>query len=271
MKSIFKISLLIIVLLPLQSRAGWLITGRYIDREGNTIMKRYFIQDNEVKVEKYNLIYSCNLKTGNIILVDPVKLVYVKTTFTAYYEKMKAIKLRRLNELLALIPEEQKKEYESMYTAQVEQQLILPVLTYDSLIISQLPDSVKLLGRKTKKFVISDNGLKKEEFFYTNEVNIAPDMDFSTFMRFVYLLEPEDKTIKYQASGKYKELMKNGYVLRRFIFEEGYKSEWQVNNIEQKNIPAYEFMTPALCKELTLDKWLSSRKEVDDNYYDDYE
>jgi hypothetical protein len=61
------------------SKAGWVITGRYIDREGKTIFKRYFIQDNDVKVEQFNLIYSINLKTESIILVDPENLVFVIT------------------------------------------------------------------------------------------------------------------------------------------------------------------------------------------------
>jgi len=271
MKSFIRFTLFLAVFLPFQTMAGWIITGRYIDREGNTIFKRYFIQNNEIKVERYNLIYSCNLKTESIILVDPVNLVYVKTNLKEYVSKMKAIKMNRLNELLALIPEDQRNEYEQKYKAEVEREIILPVYEGDSLVIKQLADTVKLLGHQTSRFNISENGRKREEFFFTDEVNISADIDFNTFLQYVYLLENEDKTVRYLASEKYTAMVKSGLVLRRFIFEDGYRSEWQVNLVEQKKIPAYEFGTPELCKELTLDKWLNRQKDIDENYYDDYE
>jgi hypothetical protein len=251
--------------------AGWLINGRYIDTEGNTILKRYFIQDNIVKMEQYNLLYICNLKTESIIIVDPVNLLYTRTNFNAYSSKLRQIKLNRLNELLALIPDEQKIEYEKKYREQVEQDIILPDFKDDLLSIKQLPDTVKLLGYKTSKYTIYDDGQKKEEFFFTPEVNISVDLDLKTFLEYVYLLEPDDHTVKYMNSDSYLGTVKNGFVTRRFIYEAGYRTEWQVNKIDKKNIPAYEFGAPDLCKELTLDKWLSRKSAVDDNYYDDYE
>jgi hypothetical protein len=271
MKSFLLFTFFLALFLPFQSNAGWLITGRFIDREGNTIMKRYFIQNSEVKVERYNLIYTCNLKTENIIIVDPVNLVFVKTNLKDYSDKMKQIKLQRLSELLALIPEGQRNDYEKAYKAQVEDAVILPLYDGDSLAIKQLADTVKFLQHQTLKFAVSENGRKKEEFFFTNEVDISVDLNMNSFLRYVYLLEPEDKTIRYLNSESYLDLVKNGLVLRRFIFEDGYRSEWQVNQIEQKKIPEYEFGTPELCKELTLDKWLVRQKETDDKYYDDYE
>jgi hypothetical protein len=271
MKYLIRIAFFLMLILPFQSHAGWLINGRFIDREGNTIMKRYFIEDNVIKVEQYNLLYICNLKTESIIIVDPVNLVYTKTSLSAYIAKMRQIKMNRLNDLLALIPADQKKNYEDRYRAQAEQDIILPAFNDDSLQITKLPDSVKLLGYPTLKFNIYDTGRKKEEFFMTPEVNISADLDMKTFLKYVYLLEPDDHTVKYMTSAKYLETVKNGFVTRRFMFEDGYRTEWQVNKIDKKDIPAYEFGAPDLCKEVTLDKWLNRKSNVDENYYDDYE
>ncbi len=271
MKSILLFTFLVVILLPFQSYAGWLITGRIIDREGNTIMKRYFIQNDEIKVEQYNLIYSCNLKTENIILVDPENLIYVKTNLKAYKAKVKELKLKRLNELLSLIPESQRTEYEKIYKVQMDQEVNLPEYKGDSLTIKATGDTVKLVGHKALKCIVSENGRKREELFYTNEVDISADLNMNVFLNYVYLLEPEDKTVVYRISDTYSDLVKNGLVLRRFIFEDGYRSEWQVNNIEEKNIAGYEFGIPDLCKEVTLDKWLTKEKDSDDKYYDDYE
>jgi hypothetical protein len=203
--------------------------------------------------------------------VDPEKLVFVKTNLASYTSKLKELKMSRLQELLALIPDDQKPEYEKKYREQVENALILPSYRSDTLILKQLADTAKLLNHKTFKYQFTENGRKKEEFFFTNEVNISSDLDMNTFLSYMYLLEPEDKTILYRASGTYSELVKNGLVLRRFIFEDGFRTEWQVNKIEEKNIPVYEFGIPVLCKELTLDNWLSRKKDSDDKFYDDYE
>jgi hypothetical protein len=271
MKYLVRIAFVCILLLPFQSSAGWLINGRFIDREGNTILKRYFIQDNIVKVEQYNLLYICNLKTENILIVDPINLVYTRTTLSDYISKMKQIKLNRINELLVLIPDDQKKEYENKYRTQVEKEIVLPMYNDDSLRITLLNDTLKFLGYKTAKFNISDNGRKKEEFLFTPEVDISTDLDMAAFLKYVYLLEPDDHTVKYMNSGKYLGTIKNGFVTRRFIFEDGYRTEWQANKIDKKDIPLYEFGAPDLCKELSLDKWLTRKSVPDENYYDDYE
>jgi hypothetical protein len=271
MKSLSRPALLLILLLPLHLSAGWIITGRYIDRDGKTVMKRYFIQDDQIKVERFNLIYSCNLKTGAIVIVDPEKLIYVKTSLTAYTEKLTGLKMERLRELLSLIPESEKAGYKRLYEAQTRKELILAAGDGDSLSIVPLADTATLLGHKTVKYNILENGLKKEELFYTDEVDISAAADMNAFLQYVYLLEPEDKTLSYVASKKYTGKFKNGLVIRRFMFSEGYRTEWQVNKIQQKDIPAYEFGVPDLCKELPLDKWLARQNDTDDQYYDDYE
>ena len=181
------------------AQAGWLINGRFIDREGNTILKRYFIQDNVVKVETYNLIYICNLKTESIILVDPVNLIYTRTTLSEYRIHMRELKLERLSKLLALIPDDKKKEYDSLYRAQIEQQIILTENSGDSLEISIISENEKLLGHKAVKYKITENGRKKEEFLFTSEINISDQLDMNAFLQYAYLFEPDDNTIKYMA------------------------------------------------------------------------
>jgi hypothetical protein len=271
MKSFQHLAFFLLLLAPFYSSAGWLITGRYIDREGNTILKRYFIQNNEVKVERYNLIYTCNLKTGSIILVDPEKLVYTKTSIDAYRNKMREIKMSRLNELLNLMTEAERAEYEKNYRKQVEDELFLPPYADDSLVMTKVSDTVKLLGHRTERLRVEEFGKLKEELFYSKDINMSADIDLGLFLQYVYLIEPEDKTVKYRASKKYMDKVKNGLVIRRFLNEDGYRTEWQVNNYEQKNIPAYEFATPAMCKLISLDKWLSRGEQTSEKYYDDYE
>jgi len=267
----FRLIKVFILLLPLNLSAGWVITGRYIDRDGRTILKRYFIQDDMIKVERYNLIYTCNLNTGSIILVDPENLVFTKTNLNELTSKVLEINNVRLEKLFNVIPEDQKAVYEELYTVQTAASVALPVDNGDSLSITLVQDSIKMLGHSTLKYLIMKSGRKKEEFFFTPEVDVSGDLNLSEFLHYQYLIEPEDKTIEYLSAAKYLDLVKNGLVVRRFIYQDGFRSEWQVNNIENKSIPEYELGNPALCKEVTLEKWLSRTKTNDDKKYDDYE
>jgi hypothetical protein len=271
MRNFFRIAIVLLIFLPYPSQAGWEITGRYIDSDGNIFFKRYFIEDNIVKVERYNLIYVCNLRTEDIIIVDPIDLLYAKTTLSAYRNKVRESKTAVINELLEVIPDGQKKQYESLFRLKTEQELILKSISNDSLSIRQMNDSAKLLGYRASNFIVTAKGRKLEEFYFTRELDISSEFDLKSFLQYVYLLEPEDNTVKYIASEQYFEIIKKGFVLRRFIFENGYRSEWQVNLVEQKSIPAYEFGIPDLCKEVSLDKWFDRKNQAEEKIYDDYE
>jgi hypothetical protein len=271
MKPFGLFTLLLIILLPFYSMAGWIITGRTVDDDGITVLKRYFIDNNHVKVERYNLIYSCNLKTGEIILVDPENLVYCKTSLLAYTQKMRDIKLSRLADLLTLLPEDQRSEYEKTFKAQVEKDVNLPESKGDSLVFNKLADTLTMLGHHVNKYELTENGKKREDIFFTNEVDITADIDIKTFLKYAYLIEPEDKTIRYMATNKYLDFITKGLIVRKFVWDGGPPLDVQVNLIEHKNIPDYEFGIPDLCKSVTLDKWLTRSKDIDDKYYDDYE
>ncbi len=272
MKLISRFAFLLLFLLPFKLMAGWLITGRIIDQEGNTILKRYFIENNQVKVERYNLIYSVNLKTGSIILVDPENLVFVRTSLKAYTDKIREIKMKHLIELLKVIPADQKVESEKLLKAQLENDLVLNSYKGDSLTLTKMPETVELLDLVTEKFRVEESGKLREEFFFSKEVNLSADFNLGVFLQYVHLLEPEDNTVNYRFSKLYMDKVEKGLVIRRFMTSpEGFRTEWQVNNYEKKTIPAYEFGAPAMCKELTLDKWLARTKQPDDKYYDDYE
>lgn len=260
-----------LVLMPSNVVAGWVITGRFIDTEGNTVLKKYYIEGADIKVERYNLIYSFNTENEQIIIVDPENLLFVKTDFISYSAKLKEIKLRNLSELLSIVPQNQKDSLASAYKALINERFKLNRSPIDGLTIGLISDSLKFLGYPCSKYTISVNGLRKEELVFTQQINVFDESDFHKFLEFVFLIEPEDETVRYQTTEIFSQTFGSGTVLRRFMFNGGYRTEWQVNLIEKKKIPFYEFTTPDLCKELTLDKWLARKQSALEIQYDDYE
>lgn len=270
MKKYIFLTFILLCFFPVYLMAGWIVTGRYVDSEGKTTMRRYFIEGNQIKFEQYNLIYSFNLETGRLILVNPDQLIYVKTTIDEYQNKLLSQSQLRLNISLAEIPSDLRPAYETAYRKQAHEKIFLTPFNNDSVQISPLNDTAKLLGINTQKYLVKVAGRKKEEFYFSNEKDCFAGIDMKKLYALQYLLFPDDLSVLYQATSPYENLTHGGLVIRRFIFFDGYKNEWQVSKFEEKEIPAYEFGVPSLCKELTLDKWLSQSVANDSNY-DDYE
>lgn len=270
MRKYFLLAAFICLLIPLYSYAGWIITGRFVNSEGKTIMRRYFLQGNQIKFEQYNQIYSYNISTGRLILVDPENLLFTKTTIDEYRNKLLSQSMLRLSAALEEIPADLKPIYETSFRNQARAKIFLTPYQGDSLVIAPMNDTSKLLGLNAYKYLVSLKGRKKEELFFTPDKNCFSEIDVLKLLELNYVLFPEDESVFYVSSQPYNDLVHGGLVLRRFIFQDGNRMEWQVSKIEEKDIPEYEFGVPSLCKELTLDKWLQKSAETE-NYYDDYE
>ena len=272
MKILRFILILSALILPFSLSAGWVITGVVTEQDGTTIAKRYFIEKNIVKVEQYNLIYTCNLITGSIILVDPENLVYARTTLNEYIEKIRSEKMKALARVVSVIPENERAKSEAQFKKEMEESVKLPVNNGNTMEIMSFPGHDKIAGYEIAKFqVIEADGLK-ENFSVTFAVNLKDDLDMEKFLLYQHLLEPNDKTFSYITADKYRKLADKGIVMQREIFNSGLVTRsWKVEKVEKKTVPAYELGTPALCKEITLSKWLVRNKKADDLKYDDYE
>ena len=253
-----------------QVQAGWIFTGKYIDPDGKTIMQRYFFQGDYVKFERYNLIYTLNMKTGALILVDPENLVYYQGTLDNYIGELKKSKQKKLEVLLRDIPAGEQEEYSRLYNKQISAVGQPPVPVSDPVTFSPMNDSLRVGKYLAQKYQVNIKGLKAEEIWIAPGLKISASFDWSHFLSLVYILEPWNTSIRYMISGPFMELLQKGYPVRRIVQLGGFRSEFQVNRIEEKEIPEYEFYTPALCKAISLDKWIEHVPSAEPQY-DDYE
>jgi hypothetical protein len=265
-----RLFFIIIVLLSAQSlKAGWIITGKFIDQEGRTIMQRYFIQDFKVKFEQYNIIYTFNLKTNSLILVDPVNMIYCQGTIESYIRGLKQQKNRQLENLIKDIPEIQKAEAREAYADQINR-IGSPInLVIDSINIVRSDDSLVVFDNLTEKYLVSLNKRRTEETWISPALNINSEFNWDKYLYFLSVLEPENSSLKYMATKSYRQLLDKGFPVRRIMVVSGYKNEYQFSQLDEKKIPEYEFYTPSNCKELSIDEWLNRNREnemKDDDY-----
>lgn len=270
-RNVLRILLMLIFLISSRLlMAGWVLTGRYIDQDGNTILQRYYIQDYQVKFEQYNVIYTINLKTGELILVDPRKLIYYKGTLESYIEGRKKIKYDQLDKLIREIPADQAGEYQKTYSRDISGIGEPIVMVKDSVITLRQPDSLKIIGQASEKYMVYLNDRKVEELWISPGLSINAQFSWNKYLYFLSVMDPDNATLSYMITQPYMELLNRGFPSRRIMIVGGYRTEFQLNKMEEKEIPAYEFYTPDLCKEVPLEKWLGRDQEKEKDY-DDYE
>lgn len=246
---------------------GWILTGRYIDQEGKTILQRWFIQDYKVKFEQYDIIYTFNLNTGEIILVDPVNLVYHQTSINSLISAQKEYKKGQLEVLLENIPSENREDIRQEYLQFINQFGNPPVPEQDSLSVFRVNDTLKALGKPTEKYQINLEGRKMEEIWISPSLDLRMHYSWEKYLYFYSVIDPGNRMPAYMYHPDFLSLLDKGFPVRRIILKEGYKTEVQINRMEEKTIPDYEFFTPSQCRKVSYAEWLGR----DDPEYDDYE
>ena len=264
------ILLFLLIALSFQSFAGWILTGRYISPEGKTIMQRWFIQDQKVKFEQYNLIYTINFHTGDIILVDPELLIYYHSTIDGYIEDYKKLKSEKLNQLIAKAGVSGENEVIASFRDEIDSfgQPMNPCT--DSVRYYRLKDSLMVFGAPTEKYQLTVNGIRTEEIWISPVLNVNSQFSWKLHQFYLSLLQPYSLPPAYESSDAFNSLLDKGFPVRRIMLRDGYKAESQVSREERRDIPDYEFYIPDLCKQVTLNQWLE-RSSTDKTDYDDYE
>jgi hypothetical protein len=254
----------------LHSHAGWLLTGKNIDPDGNAIPIRFFIEKNKIKIEQPEFIAQFDMKTQQIILVDPVKLTYYKGSLTEYMNGVKTFKKEALKSVTVDKPTEQPAVSSKTYIDQIERFFDIPMVAKGSVTVSKTDKVFKMLGWQTEIYKISLNGLLKEEVYIAPGMKAGEGFDWVLYFRFLKAVGLEDQSLIYMNTPEYLSLLQIGYPVRKMVFINGDQSEFQINHMEEKIIPDYEFYTPSLCKELTIAAWLK-QKVITEDINDDYE
>jgi hypothetical protein len=264
------LTFLILPLFSMYSMAGWILTGKNIDAEGTAIPIRIFIEKHQVKVERPDYIAQFNMKTQRIILVDPVKLTYYQGSLNNYMEEVKAFKREALKEATVDLQDGQANSNVKSYLDQIERFFEIPKVSPGSVVIKKTDVVFKMVGWQTEKYEVSLNGLLKEQVWIATGMQAGEGFDWTLYFRFLKAAGLEDQSLNYMNTAEYLDLLKTGFPLRKMVKASGSQTEFQVNRLEEKTIPDYEFYTPSLCKELTAGEWLKQQVEKED-INDDYE
>jgi hypothetical protein len=270
-KMMWLFSLVVLFLfLNKPAMAGWIFTGTFIDSEGRTMPRRFFIENNKVKYEMHDFAYIFDLNYKSLILINNDKLTYCETTLDAYMLYKRDMMTQQLGELLKSVPEDERNQWKEEYTRKIGQEGTILARGGDSVTISDTKTDFKMVNYNTDKYTVSVKGLRVEEVWIAPALKMDSEFNWAEYFEFMAALSLSEGDVKLMTSEPYKKLLSTGFPLRRIMYTTVGNKEWQVNLLEEKNIPDYEFYTPALCKSVNLQQWFTQPIEKA-AAYDDYE
>ena len=261
---------MLLIAFSVHSFAGWLLTGKNIDSEGNAIPIRFFIEKGKIKIEQPAYIAQFDMKTQRIILTDPVKLTYYQGSLKEYMDGVREFKSKELKLASASMPADQANDYNKSCSDQIEHFFDIPKIVDGSVKVSKTEEVFKMLGWQTEIYTVSLNGLLKEKVYIAPGMKTGEGFDWHLYFRFLKAAGLEEQSLIYMNTPEYLNLLNVGFPVRKMVFESGVQSEFQINRYEEKNIPDYEFYTPSLCRELSITAWLQ-QATAEEAIYDDYE
>lgn len=249
------------------ANAGWKLTCRLVDKEGTTIPYRLFIEGQKIKIERHDFIYSADLSTGSLILIDPINLLYCETSLKEYATKNNILMTSRLRLAEQTDGSSTKDTVFNEFPLNEVTSNYLPPVFRDSVNWRKAGDSLQVSNYSAYRYVFSKGKTKLEEVWLAPELKLKDEMNWLKLYEFLTVVDKQGTMVSYMLTPEYEELMKIGYPVRKFIYNGFVKTDWQVNLIEEKKIPAYEFYKPDLCKKLSIDDWIAQSTRAD--YLDD--
>jgi hypothetical protein len=249
------------------ANAGWKLTCRLVDKEGTTIPYRLYIEGQKIKIERHDFIYTADLSTGSLILIDPINLLYCETTLLEYATKNNILMTSRLRMAEKTDNPATNDTIFDSFPLNAETGNYLPPVSQDSVNWRKTSDSLRVSNYTAYRYVFSAGKTKLEEVWLAPELKLKDEINWRKLYEFLTVVDKQGIMVSYMLTPEYEELMKIGYPVRKFIYNGFIKTDWQVNLIEEKKIPAYEFYKPDLCKKLNIDDWIAQSTRAD--YLDD--
>jgi hypothetical protein len=250
--------------------AGWQVTCKIVSNEGSVITETLFIEQGKIKIELPDIIATFDLKSGSLILADPVNFVYYQGSMTEYTDGLKTFRLAALLESDKGLTEKPAAGSKFGDSAQIENYYNDLKIPAGILGVVKTETESEIAGYRTTKYNILLNGILKEEVWIAPEIQLGEEFVWSIFLNFLKTTGIEDMAPAYLNSPEYFDLLNSGFPLRRIIIANGIRTETQVSRIKEKTISGYEFETPSLSKKLSIAGWLGQQINTGEDY-DDYE
>lgn len=248
-------SLLVITFLFLFSdisNAGWVINEESTDSYGISSFQTTFIQENVIRYESPSTISIVDLNTKLITIIFSEYQAYWigtidelrKYTLDAYDFK--------LQNLLAGLPENQRREFDSSYV-KLKKRLIYSDKDTNNLILIKSNKTSNILGYRCVKYKVIEDSVTIVNIWHSDSVAPFSNIDVSEMVLFSKQLNSIVGKASLFQSEQYIKLLKNGIFLKHIdILPNNNKTETVVTKISKANIDSSFFKAPPNYRKVSM-------------------
>lgn len=256
--------LVLMMIIPSVSFAGWVITEESTDSFGNRLIQTVFIQDNLIRYETPSSIAIIDLNENFITIVFSQYRVYWSGTIDELKISSLETYKKQMEEIISGMPPNERKEFDSIYL-EIEKQ-ILDTATYNQSKNYKLVETnevQEILGYKSIKYNILSDSIVIESIWHTTEVQPYNDINIHRMMSFMNQLNSSSGKGVLTQLDEYFNLLKTGMLLKSVEYlPNGITYEAIVTNIRDAKIVEDFFLPPSNYRRTSLSDILDLMPEI---------
>ena len=262
--------LILLLIIPSVSYAGWVITEESTDSFGNKLVQTVFIQNNLIRYETPSSIAIIDLNTNFITIVFSQYKVFWSGTIDELKVSSLETYKKQMEEIISSLPPSERVEFDSIYL-EIEKQILdtstnIPSRNFE---LVETNNEEEILGYKAIKYNILSDSIVIESIWHTTDVQPYNDVNIHRMLAFMNQLNSSSGKAILTQLDEYFNLVKSGMLLKSVEYlPDGRTYEAIVTNIRDVNIVADFFLPPKNYRNTTLSDILDLMPEISEYEFD---
>jgi len=236
--------------------AGWIVKEKSKE-DGNkhTVTRKYFFQDQQLKLVEKGLVSIFNLNTHTISFMLPDQNIYWEGNTTAYNNEFKKVLIESFQEKTKTLQNVEREMAEatlSYYLAVMDDSTRTDQPFLDMVLINT-GKKAKIAGYEALMYGLYVNKDLKEEFWISKGVKVNNTFDMNRFNKLLHQIgNGLAGDLNDEAGRIFEQLLRKGYLMK--TVEYGYKTRFltEVTRVKEKKLKNRIFLVPEKYKKVSL-------------------
>lgn len=256
--------LILLLLIPGGTFAGWVITEESKDPFGNKLIQTIFIQNNLIRYETPSSIAIIDLNNDFITIIFSQYRVFWSGTIAELKASSLETYKRQMEEIIVGLPPSERKKFDSIYLEMEKQMLdTTNLLPSNKFKLVETNNKEEILGYGTIKYNILKDSILIESIWHTTEIQPYNDINIHNMMSFMQQLKPTSGRGILTQIDEYFNLLKSGILLKSVEFlPDGKTYKAIVTNIREVNIVPDFFLPPKNYRKTALTDIIDLMPEI---------
>ncbi len=249
-KASLTLLFIILLALPFQAHAGWVITRETRDNFGNKTYQTVFIEDSLMRFETPSNISIFNLADQEITLIFAQHQAYWQGNAAELRQQIFEMADEQMRELIQHAPADKQDTLRKLYAVARKKRARALFDTIPAVLpnVSIIPtnQTATILGYPTRMYQVNVDSVMVEELWITQAVNPYEQLNLPAMIKLMRAIDPVSGKAYQTRSKNYDDLLYHGLVMKKIRFlPDGEKQVSVVKSLRKVNINETIFEIPA--------------------------